>query len=82
MKKLISILVLGVIFTSCKNVKEVKNQSETSTIKKVIELNNVLDIIIIELDSCEYITITGGYESGVSIIHKNNCKFCVKRNGK
>lgn len=41
---------------------------------------NYSNIEIIEIDSCEYIDIRTG--SGTCVIHKGNCKFCIKRNNK
>lgn len=39
--------------------------------------NNEGDYKVITIDSCEYIT---SKHNTIGIIHKQNCKFCEKRN--
>lgn len=36
-------------------------------------------IRVFEVDSCEYIGFSGTSDGGTSIIHKQNCKFCLQR---
>jgi len=35
---------------------------------------------IVEIDGCEYIVCNDRNNSGITITHKGNCKFCVERN--
>jgi len=80
MRKLAVLLVCLLSF-SCGNRQDVKvdGESETSNVKRELVLDLYQNVRVIEIDSCEYITITGTTASGVAIIHKNNCKFCAKR---
>lgn len=38
------------------------------------------EVEVFAIDSCEYVTWSG-YKCG-GIVHKQNCKFCIKRNKK
>lgn len=38
------------------------------------------DVKVITVDSCEYIVAqTGTLDGGLSIVHKQNCKYCLNR---
>ena len=38
---------------------------------------------IIEVDSCQYVVaVKNSFNGGVSIIHKQNCKYCIIRTKK
>jgi hypothetical protein len=43
--------------------------------------NRIDHIEVIVIDSCEYIVgdDDGGYNGGIYLTHKGNCKFCKKR---
>lgn len=67
MKKVISILTVCLLI-SCETPKGVKESKDGYS--------------IIEIDSCEYIEVSGmvGTQNGYySLTHKGNCKFCAKK---
>lgn len=73
-------IILLFFNSSCKEL----DRSETSEKKEGrVEIKYSTfsyDVSIIEIDNCEYIFAkTGDYQGGVSIIHKQNCKFCINR---
>lgn len=61
---LITIILAVLLLTSCKDYAPVKGQ--------------VNEFSIIEVDSCEYLYVTGAYKSGLA--HKGNCRYCAERN--
>ena len=66
MKKILLILIIFLL-GGCTNNPVQKANENTS--------NGVTEILTI--DSCEY--ITWSQRQGASIIHKQNCKFCIER---
>ena len=44
------------------------------------EANAYDKLSIVEIDGCEYIVCNDRNNSGITITHKGNCKFCVERN--
>lgn len=73
MKK--ALLILSVFFVvSCGVPESMKapDYDEATVLTK--RVNSTLDVSVIEVDGCEYVAIYGGYQTGVSIIHKANCK--------
>lgn len=77
MKKYIIALCL-IIVSGCKpndyNDNSVKNSKNNS----YYELNDCIEISVTEVDSCQYV-VANVFGNGVSIIHKQNCKYCLKR---
>lgn len=73
MKNILIMLVLSVFF-SCNGENDYRIDKPGSTIKAV---RGNLDIIVFEIDSCEY--VVANTRAGTSIIHKQNCKFCIAR---
>jgi hypothetical protein len=42
-----------------------------------------VDVYFTTIDSCEYVVATKYFsDGGVSIVHKENCKYCAARNNK
>jgi hypothetical protein len=72
MKKLISILIVGLFLNGCDIIEEAPPPS--------IEETHGRQIIVI--DSCEYIQYNcgGGTTRVYSLTHKGNCKYCTQRN--
>jgi hypothetical protein len=63
-------VLVAIILFGCES-----NKSETH----VNELKEG-EVVVFTVDNCEYV-IWDGYKCG-GIIHKQNCKFCIKRNKK
>lgn len=80
------VVLVVFLFTSCSE-SEV-NMTEKEHIEVEIENSGKVvysygwntKVRVFEIDDCEYIAFDGGTENGKSIIHKQNCKFCIKRN--
>ena len=70
--QLILLLVFS-FFISCKT--ELHNNTKVE--ERLSNMNG--SISVVQVDSCEYIVCSS---NGISIIHKQNCKFCVIRNKK
>jgi hypothetical protein len=70
----IAITLLATLFTSCENNKI---QQRTGTIQESnikVSWGVETAIRVLEIDSCEYLVATKN--NAISIIHKQNCKFC------
>ena len=80
MKKIISILVIGVMLTSCGKDSSKKRVIPENVGRIIYDYGWNTKVRVFEIDSCEYIGFDSGTESGTSIIHKQNCNFCAKRN--
>ena len=63
MKKILLLLIVCFLFSCTKNIKK----SDTNF------TYNGQDIIILEVDSCEYIMMSN------TLTHKGNCKYCKQR---
>lgn len=75
---LVKVLLFCIIFVSCDSNEGQKNEYPSPKIKYE---NNAYSIKIIDVDSCEYLLAnTGTIGGGISIIHKENCKYCKTRN--
>lgn len=69
---LAAILLLCAVFYSCEPVSKDGAKSDTKY------MSYSCDVKVITVDSCEYIVAqTGSIRGGLSIVHKQNCKFCV-----
>lgn len=65
------ILLVMCCFSSCKE----SNVKTSST--GIIVGNNINEIKIVEIDSCEY--LWGDWGNATVLTHKGNCKYCAKR---
>lgn len=66
-------LLVAVFIFGCKNTTDNKTEN-------IVRAGGGNEVYITEVDSCEYL-IFDGYKAG-GIIHKQNCKFCLKRSAK
>ena len=66
MKKILLLLIVCFLFSCTKNIKK----SDTNF------TYNGQDIIILEVDSCEYIMMSNNSNT---LTHKGNCKYCKQR---
>lgn len=73
-----AIAICGAFFIAKKNKEDRENFVQP--IEKSIR---TVELSVMEIDSCEYI-VCGTYstDGGVSIVHKQNCKYCLQRNSK
>ena len=71
---LAAILMLAAVFSSCEPTAKDGTKSNTKYISWAC------DVKVITVDSCEYIIAqTGTMDGGLSIVHKQNCKYCAGR---
>ena len=71
---LAAILMLAAVFSSCESTTKDGASSNTKY------SSWSCDVKVITVDSCEYIVAqTGTMDGGLSIVHKQNCKFCAGR---
>jgi hypothetical protein len=69
-----AILMLAAVFSSC----EPQSKDGTKTDKKYTSW--ACDIKVVTIDSCEYIVAQASrIDGGLSIVHKQNCKYCAGR---
>ena len=81
-------VLLAVVFLiGCKD--DNTNNTEDIVVEKKEKVGRIIyeygwhtKVRVFEVDSCEYIGFESGSEGGTSIIHKQNCKFCLARNAK
>lgn len=76
MKKIITTLLLSIIFISCNNTKSRNTNENEIFTTKLGRYDKVFRTTII--DSCEYLYADQG-SNGQIITHKGNCKFCEER---
>lgn len=69
MNKLIIAICL-IIVSGCVDEKQIENNPDIFQ----------FGIHTLEHDSCEYVVFKDNGRSSVSLIHKQNCKFCAKKN--
>ena len=62
-------------FLSCENSKYSSYEEEVKDARR----GNVGVTVV---DNCEYVFIDNGRKGGCAIIHKQNCKFCAKKDEK
>ena len=77
MKKVLSIILLSTILSSCEEV----NIEEVNTPKKntrFVVKEGYHPLTLVEVDSCEY--LLGEWGNATVLTHKGNCKFCLERN--
>ena len=83
---LAKLMLVAVLFVGCvdKNSQEVKQVEQSKNEGRIVyEFGFNKKVRIFEVDSCEYIAYdTGTSNGGTSIIHKQNCKFCLARSAK
>lgn len=83
MSKLISVFGLFLIFSCVNNTSVPKEEIKPKNEGRIVyEYGWHTRVRVFEVDSCEYVGFDAGSEAGTSIIHKQNCKFCAKRNKK
>jgi len=71
------IIIICIALFSCAD-----NQNEGIQTKgpRYAYTGNRLDVSVIDIDSCEYVVAQTGFaDGGLSIVHKNNCKYCKSR---
>lgn len=73
MKKQILSFLLGGLAFLCIGCKESNGTSATTEAGSG-------DLYVVSIDSCEYV-VYDGYRNG-GIVHKQNCKYCAKRNNR
>ena len=75
------IIVLALIFISCSDNKvEIPKAKHQEKSKLIFEFGLKTSVRVIEVDSCEYVSMDSGTHGGTAIIHKQNCTFCLGRN--
>ncbi len=69
MKKIISLLIIGLMLTivSCETTVEKRRLNETY---------RGIEIEVMIIDSCEYLFVSSDFGT---LTHKGNCKFCEYR---
>jgi len=75
------IIFFGLIFlfVGCGPGKnDIVTTEDTANLKICKEIG-VYDIVIVVIDSCEYLRVNSS-SSSFSLTHKGNCKFCKQRN--
>jgi hypothetical protein len=73
---LAAILLLCAVFSSCNKTPQSPNSAEVKT----RYTSWSCDVKLVDIDSCEYIVAQTGFkDGGLSIIHKQNCKYCAAR---
>ena len=86
MKKIILLLSLTLLMISCKPEPQVQIQPEAQ-IENIrvnslgsFPYNSINDEIIIqEIDGCQYLVLNGRTNEQPAITHKGNCKYCEMR---
>lgn len=68
-------LLVAVIFCGCEARSNSKQQNQNSDMF-------AFGIKTVEHDSCEYVIFKDNSRSSISMIHKQNCKFCAERSKK
>jgi hypothetical protein len=86
-RNLAKLMLVAVLFVGCKNSSS--NNEEVVIVEDEKKVGRIIydygwntKVRIFEIDSCEYIGFDAGSEAGTSIIHKQNCKFCLARSTK
>lgn len=68
------LILFPFLFLSCEN-------SKYSSYKEEVKDTFRGNVGVTVVDSCEYVFMDNGYKGGCAIIHKQNCKFCTKKDG-
>jgi hypothetical protein len=71
----VSLLCVAFIFGGCRNGTTNEPKKQNSDMFK-------FGIKTIEHDSCEYVVFKDKSRSAVTMVHKQNCKFCEERSKK
>ena len=86
-RNLAKLMLVAVLFIGCQNSST--NNKEVVVVEDEKKVGRVIydygwntKVRIFEIDGCEYIGFDAGSEAGTSIIHKQNCKFCLARSAK
>lgn len=89
MKKTICIyqftfLLISIILFGCTQPQTINNiQQKTINSLGKFPYNSILDeLVVVEIDNCEYIVCNAYANKDITITHKGNCKFCNERNKK
>lgn len=85
MKKTLILLLVFTMFGCSSNETVNETVNESPRVESILKhnLKNATGAVhMVEIDDCEYIIATHGNSGGggISIIHKENCKFCEERN--
>ena len=73
---LAAMLLLAAVYSSCNENTEQKQGVDV----KSKYTSWTCDIKVVDIDSCEYIVAQTGFrDGGLSIVHKQNCKYCATR---
>ncbi len=70
------VLLVAVIFCGCEGQPTSYDKQPT-----IYSNEEMADVKIYVIDSCEYIGKLRGYQSDI-LTHKGNCKFCTERSKK
>jgi hypothetical protein len=75
-------VLAAVIFCGCEAPNE-KNTPPQTTDVQTRYTSWSCDIKVLNIDDCEYIVAQTGFkDGGLSIVHKQNCKYCDARSKK
>ena len=73
---ILAMLLLAAVFLSCNEKINTKQAADV----QIKYTSRSCDIKVVDVDSCEYIVAqTGTLDGGLSIVHKQNCKYCAGR---
>ena len=70
------LLLIYIPVNSCNTIKEEKEDLKKLQLPKETLRSHTIEIV--EIDSCEYILLMTDFH--LSLTHKGNCKYCLKRN--
>lgn len=79
-KYLLLLLVFLAGVGCSENKAEIPKAKHQEKSKLVFEFGLKTSVRVIEVDSCEYVTMDSGTQGGTAVIHKQNCTFCLERN--
>lgn len=80
------LLLVCVIFCGCQNETSQEGLTPIDKIYPIVDKiqsvdgNDIREIRLYIIDSCEYIGLINVYHSSDLLTHKGNCKFCTERN--
>lgn len=73
-------VLLSIVVFGCNNSAEKHKSKSGRIIYDEYGWNTTIRVFVV--DECEYIAFDTGGSGGVSIIHKQNCRFCEGRKKK
>lgn len=83
------LVALSMLVSSCQSIdpedkskiedkiEELQKQQEDNKYQIITPDNNIQDVNVVVIDSCEYLK-WNGYGGSTNMTHKGNCKFCAK----